>query len=62
MNVLEALITVILEQLATTMGVGLLALATLDTEVMGFLAPVSSPDCIFISSCTSVICVTNSKE
>ena len=48
MNVLEALITVIPMQHATTLKVGLLALATLDTKVVGFPAWVSSPDIYFL--------------
>ena len=42
MSVLEALITVILMQLATTLKGVMLALATLDTKAMDFLAQVSA--------------------
>ena len=41
MNVLEALIGVILMQLATTLKEVTPALATLDTQAMGFIAQVS---------------------
>ena len=49
MSVLEALIAVILMQLATTLKGVILALATLDTQAMDFPAQVSAATAITLS-------------